>query len=163
MLSIWSWDISDHLRIYLLTSAMKHHLWNPLSFILFLFRLISVFRIESFQVLCSPRYRGKVLTFLRVDIIFLPPFSAPSPYFIYLPPCYPFLLTWVLPLLPLSDLRPRSILVESPMLLLLPSLPLCLLVSLFDLSLNSLMYSFSLSYYFLVFNNHGDILGWFWR
>ena len=84
VLSTGSRDIFDHLRIYFQTSTGKHHLQIPLPFfwylpfIFFLFRLIPVFRIESFWVLCSPICRGRVFTFLRTDIIFLPPFPARS-------------------------------------------------------------------------------------
>ena len=91
VMSTGSWDISIHLRKYLQTSATKHHLWNPLPFvwylpfISFLLRLIPVFGIESFRVPCSPRYRGRVLMFLRTDIIFLLPFPVLSLYFISLP------------------------------------------------------------------------------
>ena len=73
---ITSGFISNHLTIYLQASAMRHHLWNPLPFvwylpfIFFLFRLIPVLGIESVLVLCSPGYRGRVLTFLWEDIIF---------------------------------------------------------------------------------------------
>ena len=91
-------------------SLAKHHLQNPLPFVWYLpfilFRLIPVFGIESFWVLCSPRYGGRVLTFLRLDIIFLPLFPAPLHYFNSLP--------WSsVPLhLPLSDLGPNFIPVE---------------------------------------------------